>query len=120
PPRIAELFHRCLEKDPRRRLRDVGDAQLDVDTRRGSMDRVPAAVHGRRSVTRAIVWAVCGAGVGLLGGFLLAWRPGATVDGAVKHLALTLPPGLELVAHGNQAIAISPDGTRLVFPGRRG
>ena len=28
PPTIHELLARCLEKDPKRRLRDVGDARF--------------------------------------------------------------------------------------------
>jgi serine/threonine protein kinase len=30
-PRIRQLLRRCLEKDPKRRLRDIGDARLDVE-----------------------------------------------------------------------------------------
>ena len=44
----VELLRRCLEKDPRKRLRDIGDARLILEepfesehrgTRRGSVDR---------------------------------------------------------------------------------
>ncbi|HEY7057490.1 MAG TPA: protein kinase [Vicinamibacterales bacterium] len=31
PPSIRRLLRRCLEKDPRRRLRDIGDARLEMD-----------------------------------------------------------------------------------------
>jgi eukaryotic-like serine/threonine-protein kinase len=31
PPCVARLLRRCLQKDPRRRLRDVGDARLEVE-----------------------------------------------------------------------------------------
>jgi Tol biopolymer transport system component len=31
PPRIRELLRRCLQKDPSRRLRDIGDARLELD-----------------------------------------------------------------------------------------
>ena len=31
PPGIRRLLQRCLEKDPKRRLRDIGDARLDID-----------------------------------------------------------------------------------------
>ena len=32
PPRVRELLHRSLEKDKSRRLRDVGDARLELET----------------------------------------------------------------------------------------
>ena len=31
PPRVRELLARCLEKDPARRLRDAGDARLELE-----------------------------------------------------------------------------------------
>jgi serine/threonine protein kinase len=31
PPMVLKLLHRCLDKDVRRRLRDVGDARLDLE-----------------------------------------------------------------------------------------
>jgi serine/threonine-protein kinase len=31
PPRVRELLARCLEKDPGRRLRDAGDARLELE-----------------------------------------------------------------------------------------
>src|SRR4029434_4390300 len=31
PPRIRELLLRCLQKDPARRVRDVGDARIDIE-----------------------------------------------------------------------------------------
>ncbi|MGB2715434.1 MAG: protein kinase [Vicinamibacterales bacterium] len=31
PPSIRRLLHRCLQKDPKRRLRDIGDARLEIE-----------------------------------------------------------------------------------------
>jgi hypothetical protein len=31
PPRIRDLLRRCLQKDPSRRLRDIGDARIEID-----------------------------------------------------------------------------------------
>jgi serine/threonine protein kinase len=31
PAGIRRLLGRCLEKDPRKRLRDIGDARLDIE-----------------------------------------------------------------------------------------
>jgi Tol biopolymer transport system component len=31
PPIVTRLLRRCLEKDPRKRLRDIGDARLDLE-----------------------------------------------------------------------------------------
>ncbi len=31
PPRLERLIRRCLEKDPRQRLRDIGDARIEIE-----------------------------------------------------------------------------------------
>ena len=31
PPSVRRLLHRCLQRDPKRRLRDIGDARADID-----------------------------------------------------------------------------------------
>src|SRR4051812_10007130 len=38
PTNITRLIQRCLEKDPRRRLRDIGDARLEIEEALGSPD----------------------------------------------------------------------------------
>ena len=58
PRTIRHLIRRCLEKDPKQRLRDIGDARLDLEqVIRGGLN--PASVHGHRVVRltaqRAIV-----------------------------------------------------------------
>ena len=69
---IRRLLQRCLEKDPKRRLRDIGDARLEIDEALGAVapsgaaavertrDRVKPAGHSNR-----FEWWVA-AGLGLL------------------------------------------------------
>ncbi len=45
PPRLRELLRRCLEKDPRRRLRDIGDAVYELEQGLASPDH--EAQHGQ-------------------------------------------------------------------------
>src|SRR5262249_55190171 len=40
PPKLRRLLQRCLERDPKRRLRDIGDAWIEMDT----PDTAPAVV----------------------------------------------------------------------------
>jgi Tol biopolymer transport system component/predicted Ser/Thr protein kinase len=65
PSALRRLLRRCLEKDPKRRLRDIADARLEIDEAlRG--DREPPAQHPARRVD------VQGVGVGLLIGAAVA------------------------------------------------
>ena len=47
PPIVARLLRRCLEKDPRRRLRDIGDARLDLEEVHRESESNPQSVRIR-------------------------------------------------------------------------
>jgi serine/threonine protein kinase len=48
PERIRTLLERCLEKDPSRRLRDIGDARLELDAPAAAPDSVGATPDRRK------------------------------------------------------------------------
>ena len=70
PPAVRRLLRRCLEKDPKRRLRDAADARLDIDdamagpstdapavaTRGGWRVRDIAAILVAAFTSAALVW----------------------------------------------------------------
>jgi Tol biopolymer transport system component len=104
PPRVVELIRRCLEKDRNQRLRDAGDARLELERaerERGSATAV--TVVGRRSRRRP--WAAVAAGalalatVGALG-WWLGGRAGTPFSSSSLptplHLAITLPRDLRV------------------------
>ena len=49
PASIRRLLQRCLEKDPKRRLRDIGDARLEIEEALGAivLERAAAAEHAK-------------------------------------------------------------------------
>src|SRR5574340_170109 len=63
PENVKRLTKRCLVKDPRSRLHDIGDARLELeDTLAGRLSgAMPAATPGRRASTR--VWATVATGL---------------------------------------------------------
>ena len=129
PTQVQTLLQRCLEKDPRRRLRDIGDARIELDaliaTRFSFANETVRAEE--RSGTRK-GWAglrglqVAGALAALLTlGFLAAsWlRPRAEPSvGAVQMTAL-LPSGVSVTSGPGKilSLALSPDGRTLVVAG---
>jgi tetratricopeptide (TPR) repeat protein len=61
PPRIAELLKGCLKKDPRARLRDIGDARLQIEETIQAPSPVPwtaddARQARRRRATTPAMW----------------------------------------------------------------
>jgi serine/threonine protein kinase len=75
PPAVLTLLTRCLEKDAKRRLRDIGDARLELEEAGAGEREEPAGVS-RRSPRRAL-WAIAGVAVlivAAVAGFLAVTR----------------------------------------------
>ena len=87
PPAIRRLLQRCLQKDPRRRLRDIADARAELDDDRLETQTPKAAPPRRRHTAAALAaLAILLAGVGIRGRHLVASRTaGASASGTV-HL----------------------------------
>lgn len=116
PPRVRELLGRCLQKDPNRRLRDIGDARIALEEVVKELEGAEgrAASGPRPRIGRVLPVAVALALVAALGGWL-AWRSrgnddppqrgGAAVPGR-KYLAilpfkdLSLRPDGQLIGDG--------------------
>lgn len=142
PPRIGQLLRRCLTKDPKQRLRDIGEARiaveeaLSVDVAPGSAPAFPQAAAGATVVQprfdsprsgpaqpqesrlrRALPWAataVAALAAVVLG--LALWRATRPTDHPLIRLSVDLGP--EAVHGPNVTTAVSPDGRWLVFPVR--
>jgi hypothetical protein len=114
PEAVHRLLRRCLEKDPRQRLRDAADARLELAEAR-HVAVPPASVAGAAAARRwrvPAVWAgLAGALVlGGLAGWLLGARLGAHAAPTLRHLSLELPKG-----YVYNAWVLSPDGSFLVI-----
>ena len=110
PPPLVRLLRRALDKDLRRRLRDIGDARAELDNITGDVTAPsPAGTSPRLSAwTVAAVFAMIAAAAGFLAGA----RRGARQDDApsVSRLVrLTTGPALE------SGPAISPDGKWVAY-----
>ena len=118
PPMVRRLLRRCLERDPRKRLRDAGDAQLDLaDALAGAEPSAEsAATHGRRTARWQAVAAMVLAAAVL--GALVAWvalRSPEQPPRGSSRFDVALPAELRV-----EELAISPDGRTIAFAGRLG
>ena len=106
PAPFQRLIQRCLEKDPKRRLRDIADAWelLDEPVGPASQNSAPTS-HRSFWMAAAVLSAVLGAA--------FAWllKPEATPPRVVSRFAHTLgndqSPG--------QRLAVSPDGRYVAY-----
>jgi serine/threonine-protein kinase len=69
PPKIRRLLQRCLERDPKKRLRDIGDAWIEIDAPDEPAPAAAAPAPLARSKTWWLPWAAAAA----IGGAGLAW-----------------------------------------------
>jgi hypothetical protein len=109
PAAIRRLLRRCLDKDPHERLRDIGEARIAIG---GPAEEMPAAIAPRHAL---LPWAIAGTlALATLAAVVVAWRATRPIDRPLMWLSVDLGP--EARASRDFTAAISPDGSRLVFP----
>jgi serine/threonine-protein kinase len=125
PTGMMRVLRRCLEKDPRRRLRDAGDARwmLQEEAREEATPSEGAAPRsGRRA---ALPWAVSGVlGLALAAALMPTPRGDAGSAGEPTSLAVRLPADTLLNVADNvqelPVLSVSPDGRLVAFIGAAG
>ena len=125
--RPSPVAARCLKKDPKQRLRDIGDARLALERARSSRragrprrrPRTPATAHGARGSARCRGRRCRGCAVRCGAGCVWApWRAETPVDRPLVRLDVDLGADVSLPVprrRSGSSVAISPDGTRLVY-----
>jgi Tol biopolymer transport system component/predicted Ser/Thr protein kinase len=122
PEKLRMLLGRCLEKDARRRLRDIGDARIELEELQGARisgtpraSAAAAAVAAKpRSRVRGLASGLGLIAIGIVAGALL-WRtlsPGPAPS--PYRFILAGPTALQIGTDAAQN-AISPDGRSVVF-----
>ena len=130
PPAVLRLLRRCLQKEKDKRLRDIGDARLDLEELLGG----PAPAGGEGKQSAVIAPGHLTSGRGLLGSRLfwlvvggLAVGAGLWVLGTTKplaerpvvRLAIALPPPETVDDGAAPDVAMSPDGRQLAYVAAR-
>src|SRR5688572_22005330 len=123
-PALRTYIRRCLQKDPRQRVQAVGDVRLALEgafETAGSQTAAPAVVTEWRRVALVGVAAII-ASAAIVG--TLVWfaaRGAEPVPSRVSRLQLT-PAGAAALSIGwnDRDVAITPDGSRLIYIGNQG
>ena len=109
PPVLRHLLARCLERDPKLRLRDIGEARI-------LLQRVPELPGGsldqsskKKVSSRTVILAVAGALVLAAISAAVAWN--ARPESTVPVRRFELPAAMARVPY----FAVSPDGSRIAY-----
>ena len=130
PRSVRDLLKRCLRKNPRDRVRDIGDARISLGEAISPepADGAPAPSPTTRRLATALL---------MLGALGVGWLLRSNTDSNAvsrqpSHLALELQPAdalgvtspsrtnTEVAPLTRTAFTLSPDGRDIVFAGRQG
>jgi eukaryotic-like serine/threonine-protein kinase len=111
PDKVRDLLRRCLRKDPHSRLRDIGDARLDIDDAQGAEATGQPATQIVSHRERLAWMAAAVLAAAAVAALVWAGRPEGSMPVAPEmRVEITTPPTSDLVS-----MEISPDGQRIVF-----
>jgi len=108
PANVKRLLHRCLAKDKRKRLRDMGDARLELDSSDDPMTISGAAPQRRR--VNQVLTAI--AVVSILASVAILLWPRPSIKQPVRRFEIPLKGSQ--VLFGNTG-SISPDGAAVAY-----
>ena len=124
PAHVRVLLQRCLQKDAKQRLRDIGDARIALDeVLSGAAKEQVAAAGASLPVRRGVLpWAVAAAFALVAGGFAIYLYFGLGTQSATGNIMLdvSLPDGVSILRRDSPNVALSPDGKEIVFMGTKG
>ena len=121
PAALRHLIARCLDRDPKRRLRDIGEARIVLDDpaardttaeRSSAATPRPAESLWRRAVPIALTATVAGVFAATAAWML---KRSAPIQLPVVRFPLALPEGQSFSGTGRHILAVSPDGTQVVY-----
>jgi eukaryotic-like serine/threonine-protein kinase len=116
PQSVRHLLRRSLEKDPKRRLRDIGDARTELEDALASPAQDNLSPKSAGMTRRQAISALAGAAAGAAstGIFAIGRYRGATPRNLTRF-AIALPEGSVAESSFNKRVAISPDGMRVAY-----
>jgi len=118
PPAVVSLLHRCLQKDARRRLRDIGDARVDIADVIEGRRALPADAAAAPARFVRSPWIAAAVVVAALAGGAATWlvmrdrTTGRTPESPVRF---ELTPPAPVIHVPN--VALAPDASFVVYAG---
>jgi len=119
-PRLLDLLRRCLEKNPRNRWHAAADLRLELQSIINAGHSMPRDQPASRSSLSKPVFLAFAMGMVLaavLGFAIWQWRP-SSAPVTVARFAIPIPE-VQQTAFVRRNMAISPDGSQVVYEANR-
>jgi serine/threonine-protein kinase len=120
PARVRMIIGRCLQKDPRQRWQAIGDARLEIEALLADPGGVSDASRTapRPPWKRAIPVLAAAILAAAIGG-IIAWNFKPSTPPSVSRFTVVLAEGQLFTNSGRPVVAISTDGTQMVYVANR-
>jgi serine/threonine-protein kinase len=116
PARIRAIVERCLQKDPRQRWQAIGDVRVEIESLLANPSEALEAPQQRRPLWKRAIPVTAAAILAsaiTLGIALWSFRSEASAP--VSRFSFALPEDQRFSNTGRSVVAISPDGTQIVY-----
>jgi serine/threonine-protein kinase len=122
PGPLVAVMRRCLERDPKRRLRDMGEARLALEAPMPDRSATAASTTAASTPRGVAVWR--GAAAALTAALLVVsalwWQSASSRGGDAVHAALLLPRDVSFDFTLYPVLAMSDDGSKVALVGSQG
>jgi serine/threonine-protein kinase len=117
--RIRFLLERCLKKEPKDRYSGISDARVEIgevlDDPSGMFAQPSVITKPHRKLRLGISWVAAIFILGLIVAGVVGWYLKPSEQPQVAYFSFDLPDGQEFTNRGRTLVAISPDGTKIVY-----
>ena len=116
-PRLRLLLERCLEKESKDRYGDISDARVDIQrvlADPGGLLVQPVAEVVQAAPQAKLPW-VAAFALGLALAGIAVWNLKPDAPGIVGRFSQLLPEGQQFTRTSRPLVAVSPDGSRIVY-----
>ena len=118
-PRLIDLLRRCLEKNPKQRWHAAADVRIELEAVMGRAQMVnePRQTAGKaQGMWKRALAVTASLAIAALGSGYSVWLLKPESPRSVTRFVIPLPEGQQFTDRsGTQLVAISPDGTNVVY-----
>ncbi len=115
PRELRRLLEKCLEKDPRKRLRDISGVELLLEP---EPEASPQLASPSARAGKTWLWPAISAALAVIAaiGYWAPWRAVQPANRPLMRFNVDLGP--EAARSARSTVVLSPDGSRIAFTGR--